>query len=82
MNGFTSIGFAIPNRYNILSNQGFNFRRRNILQKEIGTNMYGSRKIHFAGESTLLLLDDYGRGNHLGKIIHDEFGENLLENIL
>ena len=44
--------------------------------------MYGSREIDLNGMFSLLLLNDYVRGDQHGKVIHSQLGKDLLENEL
>lgn len=44
--------------------------------------MYGNRKIRFISVFSVGILNDYGRGNQFGEIVHDESGEDFLENVL
>ena len=44
--------------------------------------MYGNRKVGFVGILSVLLLDDYVRGNQFRKVVHSKSGKNLLENVL
>ena len=44
--------------------------------------MYGNRKICFISVFPVGILNDYGRGNQFGEIVHDESGEDFLENVL
>lgn len=44
--------------------------------------MYESREIDLNGMFSLLLLNDYERGNQFGKVVHGQLGKDLLENKL
>ena len=72
----------MPYRNKETRNESFDFGRRDILQEELGADMYGSGEIDFDGMFSLLMLNDYVRGNQLGKVIHSQLGKDLLENEL
>ncbi|MBR5222460.1 MAG: hypothetical protein IKV66_15870 [Clostridia bacterium] len=71
---------ARANRRNILSNQDFQIRLRNIPQKELAANVYGSRKVGFVSVFSALFLRDYMRGDLLGEVVHDERRKDFLKN--
>ena len=66
----------------MLANERFNIWWRHITKKELSTNMYGDGEVCFIGILTIGFLDDYGRGNQLSKVVHDEPGKNLLVYVL
>ena len=66
----------------MLANERFNIWWRHITKKELSTNMYGDGEVCFIGILTVSFLDDYGRGNQLSKVVHDEPGKNLLVYVL
>ena len=44
--------------------------------------MYSNRKVSFAGMLSVMLLNDYVRGNQFRKVVHSKPGKYLLENVL
>ena len=53
-----------------------------MIQEKLGADMYRSREIDFDGMFSLLMLNDYVRGNQFGKVVHGKLGKDLLENEL
>ena len=70
------------NGRNMLANERFNIWWRHITKKELSTNMYCDREVCFIGILAVGFLDDYGRGNQLSKVVHDESGKDLLVYVL
>ena len=70
------------NGRDISSQDSFNIGWRNISKKELSTNVYSNGEVYFVGVLLRGLLNDYGRGNQFGEIVHDEPGEDFLENVL
>ena len=62
----------------MLANESFNIWWRYITKKELSANMYRDREICFIGILSIGFLNDYGRGNQLSKVVHDESGKDLL----
>ena len=50
--------------------------------KEIPANIYSGSKIDLIGKFGIRLRNDYMRGNHFRKVIHNQFCENLLKNVI
>ena len=73
---------ARANGRNKPCNESFNIWWRDIPQEELPANMYGNRKISFISVFPVGIPNDYGRGNQFGEIVHDESGEDFLENVL
>ena len=66
----------------MLANESFNIWWRYITKKELSANMYRDREICFIGILSIGFLNDYGRGNQLSKVVHDESGKDLLVYVL
>ena len=66
------------NGRNIPANDSFNIWWRYIAKKELSANMDSDSKVCFISILCISLLDDYGRGDQFGKVVHDEPGEDLL----
>ena len=73
---------AGSDRRNMLTDESFNIWWRYITKKELSANMYGNREVCFIGILTVGFLDDYGRGNQLSKVVHDQSGKDLLVYVL
>ena len=83
LNGYLSRpASAGANGRNVPTNESFNIRWRYITKKELSANMYCDREVCFIGIFTVGFLDDYGRGNQLSKVVHDESGEDFLVYVL
>jgi hypothetical protein len=63
-------------------NESFNIWWRYITKKELSANMYRNCEICFIGIFCMFFLNDYGRGNQFGKVVHDQSGKDLLVYVL
>ena len=73
---------AGSNGRNMSANESFNLRWRYITKEELSAHMYSDRKVCFISILGVGFLNDYRRGNQLGKVIHDESGKDLLVYVL
>ena len=76
---------SAPTRSNgrdMSANESFNFRWRYITKKELSAHMYSDREVCFISILRAGFLNDYGRGNQLGEVIHDESGKDFLVYVL
>ena len=83
LNGrFARPASAGANGRNMPANESFNIWWRYITKKELSANMYRSRKVCFISVLTVCFLDDYGRGNQLSKVVHDQSCKDFLVYVL
>ena len=66
----------------MLLDESFNIWWRYITKKELPANMYRDSKVCFISVLGIGFLNDYGRGNQLSKVVHDESGKNFLVYVL
>ena len=69
-------------RYNLLCDQGFNFRWRYSSPEELSANMYGCGKVCLVNILSAFILNDYVRGNQFTEVVHGESGKYLLGDVL
>lgn len=67
---------------NISGNNSFNIGWRHITKKELPANMDSDSKISLIGIFIVSFIEDYGRGNQFGKVVHDKSGKDFLVNVL
>ena len=66
----------------MLANESFNIWWRYITKKKLSANMYRDREVCFISILAVGFPYDYGRGNQLSKVVHDESGKDLLVYVL
>ena len=78
----TRVTSTRANRQEQSRKQSFKLRWRHIPQEEIAANMYSSGEVDRIGILRIAFLDDYVRGNQLGKVVHGKFREYFLVDVL
>ena len=71
-------------RQDILADQGFNIRRgfTKGRPQESSAYKHGYCEIGLIGVLTVSFGNDYIRGNHFGEVVHDDSGEDFLQDEL
>ena len=83
LNGhFSRPASAGSNWGNMPANESFNVWWRYITKEELSANMYCDREVCFVSILGVGFLDDYGRGNQLSEVVHDQSGKDFLVNVL
>ena len=82
LNRLTRVTSTGANRKEQSRKQSFKFGWRHIPQEEIAANMYSSGEVDRIGILRIAFLDDYVRGNQLRKVVHGEFREYFLVDVL
>ena len=70
------------NRKKQFRKQNFKLGWRYVSQEEIAANMYSSREVDRIGKLCVVFLNDYVRGNQLGKVVHGDFRKDFLVDVL
>ena len=65
-----------------LKQQGFKLRWRHAPTNELSANMYSSGKVHLIGVFSVGITVEYVRSNQFCKVVHNESGEDFLEDVL
>ena len=81
-NHMTRIASACARDGNVLTYGSFNIWWRNITKKKLSANLYSNREIRLVRVFSVGLLNDYVRGNQFSKVVHDQPGKDLLDNVL
>ena len=80
--GLSGSASAGANGRSMPANESFNIGWRYISKKELSADMYRNSEVCFICILDIGFLNDYGQGNQLSKVVHDQSGKDFLEYVL
>ena len=78
-----SLSFSIgADRYDVPRELGFKIGWRYIASDKQSANMDSDSKVYLVAMLSVLLMNDYMGSNQFREVVHDQAGDNFVEDIL